>query len=55
MKAMPKALVCLALLALIPVSASAADWPTYHGDNTRQGNDTSDPGSSRKYIPGTEV
>ncbi|HVS49826.1 MAG TPA: FG-GAP-like repeat-containing protein [Candidatus Dormibacteraeota bacterium] len=43
-KAMPKALACLALLALIPVSASAADWPTYHGDNTRQGNDTADLG-----------
>jgi outer membrane protein assembly factor BamB len=26
------------------VSAGAADWPTYHGDNTRQGNDSGDPG-----------
>jgi PQQ-like domain/FG-GAP-like repeat len=31
-------------VALIPGTASAADWPTFHGDNTRQGNDTSDPG-----------
>ena len=30
--------------ALVPGTASAADWPTFHGDNTRQGNDTSDPG-----------
>src|ERR1700738_2228064 len=44
MKAMPKALMCLALLALVPAGASAADWPTYHGDNTRNGNDSSDPG-----------
>lgn len=32
--------------ALVPGTASAADWPTFHGDNTRQGNDTSDPGLS---------
>jgi polyvinyl alcohol dehydrogenase (cytochrome) len=31
-------------IALVPATASAADWPTFHGDNTRQGNDTSDPG-----------
>jgi outer membrane protein assembly factor BamB len=30
-------------VALLPVRVSAADSPTYHGDNTRQGNDTSDP------------
>jgi polyvinyl alcohol dehydrogenase (cytochrome) len=34
----------ISLLALVPISTGAADWPTYHGDNTRQGNDTSDPG-----------
>ncbi len=44
MKLQPRALLCFALAALIPVSVSAADWPTYHGDNTRQGNDTNDPG-----------
>src|ERR1700687_4018814 len=43
-RAIPKALVCLALRGLVPLTASAADWPTYHGDNTRQGNDTIDPG-----------
>jgi polyvinyl alcohol dehydrogenase (cytochrome) len=32
-----------ALGALLPAVAQATDWPTYHGDNTRQGNDTSDP------------
>jgi outer membrane protein assembly factor BamB len=34
----------LALLFLSPVYASATDWPTFHGANTRQGDDTSDPG-----------
>jgi hypothetical protein len=33
-------------IALVPGVANAADWPTFHGDNTRQGNDTSDPGLS---------
>jgi hypothetical protein len=33
-------------MALAPGTATAADWPTFHGDNTRQGNDTSDPGLS---------
>lgn len=33
-------------IALVPRPAIAADWPTFHGDNTRQGNDTSDPGLS---------
>jgi polyvinyl alcohol dehydrogenase (cytochrome) len=42
--ALPRVVLCLALAALIPVGVSAADWPTYHGDNTRQGNDISDPG-----------
>jgi len=37
-------LSALALLSLIPTHASATDWPTFHGDNTRQGDDTSDPG-----------
>jgi polyvinyl alcohol dehydrogenase (cytochrome) len=36
----------LLAIALVPGTASAADWPTFHGDNTRQGNDTSDPGLS---------
>jgi polyvinyl alcohol dehydrogenase (cytochrome) len=36
----------LAAAALVPSAAAAADWPTYHGDNTRQGNDTADPGLS---------
>ncbi|MEO8899564.1 MAG: FG-GAP-like repeat-containing protein [Candidatus Dormibacter sp.] len=31
-------------IALVPGTAHAADWPTFHGDNTRQGNDSSDPG-----------
>jgi polyvinyl alcohol dehydrogenase (cytochrome) len=35
-------LPCIGLLALAPFGVSAADWPTYHGDNTRQGNDTAD-------------
>jgi len=34
------------LLALSPLGVGAQDWPTYHGDNTRQGDDTSDPGLS---------
>jgi hypothetical protein len=29
-----------------PVAASAADWPTYHGDNSREGYDSVDPGLS---------
>jgi outer membrane protein assembly factor BamB len=33
-------------VALLPGTATAADWPTFHGDNTRQGNDSSDPGLS---------
>lgn len=41
---MRKLLLLLTLLALVPNAAAAADWPTYHGDNTRQGNDSSDPG-----------
>jgi polyvinyl alcohol dehydrogenase (cytochrome) len=39
-------LAAVLAIALIPGAASAADWPTFHGDNTRQGNDTSDPGLS---------
>ena len=34
----------LATATLLPAHASAANWPTFHGDNTRQGNDSSDPG-----------
>ncbi len=34
----------VAFFCLIPTSAAATDWPTFHGDNTRQGDDTSDPG-----------
>ncbi|MFI5286394.1 MAG: FG-GAP-like repeat-containing protein [Candidatus Dormibacteria bacterium] len=37
-----KSVIFLALLALLPAGVSAADSPTYHGDNTRQGNDTAD-------------
>jgi polyvinyl alcohol dehydrogenase (cytochrome) len=33
-----------AALFLSPISAGATDWPTFHGDNTRQGDDSSDPG-----------
>jgi polyvinyl alcohol dehydrogenase (cytochrome) len=36
------ALAALGLLAVCSASAAAADWPTFHGDNTRQGNDASD-------------
>jgi hypothetical protein len=36
--------LAVSLVACTPATASAADWPTYHGDNTRQGNDVSDPG-----------
>jgi outer membrane protein assembly factor BamB len=43
---MRRALLCLAVLALVPAGAAAADWPTFHGDNTRQGDDSSDPGLS---------
>ena len=39
---LPKGILCLALLALLPAGVSAADWPTYHQDNTRQGNDTTE-------------
>ncbi len=39
---LPKGVLCLALLALLPSGVSAADWPTYHQDNTRQGNDTTE-------------
>ena len=36
---------CIAIICLaFPARVTAADWPTFHGDNTRQGNDTSDPG-----------
>ena len=31
-------------MVLSPMGALAQDWPTYHGDNTRQGADTVDPG-----------
>jgi len=41
---MRRLLLGLALLALVPAGATAANWPTYHGDNTRQGYDGSDPG-----------
>ncbi len=34
----------LALFCLSPTTAAATDWPTFHGDNTRQGDDASDPG-----------
>jgi polyvinyl alcohol dehydrogenase (cytochrome) len=37
-------LMLAAAFALVAVPASAADWPTYHGDTSRQGDDTSDPG-----------
>jgi outer membrane protein assembly factor BamB len=36
-------IVVLALLApLLTSTPAAADWPTYHGNNTRQGDDTTD-------------
>jgi FG-GAP-like repeat/PQQ-like domain len=35
--------LAVSLLAATPLTASAADWPTFHGDNTRQGNDSTDP------------
>jgi FG-GAP-like repeat/PQQ-like domain len=39
-------MACVAVAALLPARAGAADWPTFHGDNTRQGNDAGDPGLS---------
>jgi outer membrane protein assembly factor BamB len=48
-------LVLLAIAALAPSAAAAADWPTYHGDNTRQGNDTADPGLSSPVDEWTSV
>jgi outer membrane protein assembly factor BamB len=39
-------ILVVALLALSPLGVTATDWPTYHGDNARQGDDTSDPGLS---------
>lgn len=41
---MRRLVCCLALAAMLPVAAEASDWPTFHGDNTRQGDDTVDPG-----------
>ena len=38
--------LAVSLTALTPGTVSAADWPTYHGDNTRQGNDSLDLGDS---------
>ncbi len=36
-------IIALAVIApLLTATRAAADWPTYHGDNTRQGNDTTD-------------
>lgn len=31
------------MLAAAPAAAVAADWPTYHGDNSRSGFDSADP------------
>src|SRR2546421_11386224 len=36
--------VGLLAIAAFPVLAQAADWPTYHQDNTRAGYDASQPG-----------
>jgi hypothetical protein len=36
--------LAVSLTAFTPATVSAADWPTYHGDNTRQGNDSFDLG-----------
>ncbi|MBV8528085.1 MAG: PQQ-binding-like beta-propeller repeat protein [Candidatus Dormibacteraeota bacterium] len=46
MRRVRRLLVCTVLAALVMLTAVAADWPTFHGDNTRQGNDTADPGLS---------
>src|SRR5580692_6256080 len=36
-------IIALAVIApLLTATQAAADWPTYHGDNTRQGDDTTD-------------
>ncbi|MFI5313790.1 MAG: PQQ-binding-like beta-propeller repeat protein, partial [Candidatus Dormibacteria bacterium] len=42
-------------VALIPGTAHAADWPTFHGDNSRQGNDSSDPGLSSPGVAWTSA
>jgi len=41
---MRRLLLAVAVCGLLPISATAADWPTFHGDNSRQGNDSGDPG-----------
>jgi outer membrane protein assembly factor BamB len=48
-------LLLVAVIALLPATVTAADWPTYHGDNTRQGNDTSDPGLANPSVAWTSA
>jgi polyvinyl alcohol dehydrogenase (cytochrome) len=43
----------LSLVGLSPLGVVAADWPTFHGNNTRQGNDSSDFGSSAPAVAWT--
>jgi hypothetical protein len=45
--------VGMAGIAFIIGALAAADWPTYHGDNTRQGDDTSDPGLASAEVAWT--
>lgn len=47
--------IAVCAMALLPATAYAADWPTFHGDNTRQGNDSSDPGLSSPGIAWTSA
>ena len=47
--------VCAAVLALIPAGAAAADWPTFHGDNTRQGDDAGDAGLANPAVAWTST